>query len=279
VLLLRSPLSAPVQPSPLTLGGSTDPLSDSLVSRAFSQQTRIRFLRVGPFPEDIQRTLAEILSVLEQEIPQITPGRPRGLSSPTPFSPSAAIISNPNLDRRGSEATFHQLQGLSNAGKHVAPVNPETLFQRIRPFQLVPHTREDQGGSSPPQSPKTLKPARFLGSTGSQEYLSRANFTVPLGTKFMDPPSPAGTPPSISRRHSRLLDSESDIASSDVAGGAEELMDPWPGEDNEDFQRALESLNLSDGNGQTWEELIDRLLSPTIPSDGNPYIYAPIDCR
>ena len=97
---------------------------------------------------------------------------------------------------------------------------------------------------------------------------SRAPFTIStLPIKFVDPPSPAGTTPSGSRRHSRLLDSESDLAS-DVVGEPEELMDHWPVDDQDEFARALADLNLTDGGGQTWEELIDRLLNPGIPGDG-----------
>lgn len=45
-------------------------------------------------------------------------------------------------------------------------------------------------------------------------------------------------------------------------------MDRWPAEDQEEFARALADLNLTDSGGQTWEELIDRLLSPGIPGEG-----------
>jgi hypothetical protein len=40
-------------------------------------------------------------------------------------------------------------------------------------------------------------------------------------------------------------------------------------DDHEEFANAMEGLSLTgDGGGKTWEELIDRLLSPGIPSDG-----------
>jgi hypothetical protein len=66
------------------------------------------------------------------------------------------------------------------------------------------------------------------------------------------------------------LDSESDIASSDVVGELEELMD-WPTDDHDEFARALANLSFSENSGQTWEELIDRLLNPGIPGEGSPH--------
>jgi len=44
----------------------------------------------------------------------------------------------------------------------------------------------------------------------------------------------------------------------------------WPVDDHEEFARALASLSLSESSGQTWEELIDRLLNPGIPGEGMP---------
>jgi hypothetical protein len=87
----------------------------------------------------------------------------------------------------------------------------------------------------------------------------------------VEPTSPAGTGPSLpgSRRTSRLLDSESDLASSDIVGEPEEWMDRWPPDYSEEFDQALERLNLTDGSGKTWNELIDRLVSPGIPGEGN----------
>jgi hypothetical protein len=112
-----------------------------------------------------------------------------------------------------------------------------------------------------------------LSDPASHEYVnSRFPFAVPAlpGAKPLDPPSPAGTAPSLpgSRRQSRILDSGSDFALS-VEG--EDLMDRWPLDDHEEFAHAMEGLTLTgDGSGKTWEELIDRLLSPGIPSDGMP---------
>jgi hypothetical protein len=285
VLLIRSPASTPVQPTPQTPGGSIDALNDPLLSRAFSQKTKVRFLRVTLVTDDIQRTLKDILTILDQEIPQISPTRSRGLSSPAPYSRSNSSATNititPNLDRRGSEASARQLQGLSTQQQPPLPppsTAQQTLFQKTRPFQLV-LGRERTGGSSPPQSPKTIKPPPppfldpNLSEPVSHEYLSsRVPFTIPSlpqlsSSKFVDPPSPAGTPPSGSRRQSRLLDSGSDIASSDVVGEPEELMD-WPTDDHDEFARALANLSFSENNGQTWEELIDRLLNPGIPGEG-----------
>jgi hypothetical protein len=254
-----------------------DPLNDPLISRAFSQQTKIRFLRVGQSADDIQRTLKEILTTLDQEVPQIPPTtRARGLSSPTPYSRNGSVASNnlsagPNLERRGSEASSRQLEGLQQIPP---PVVPQVLFQKSRPFHLS-FSRERQRGSSPPQSPKTVKPQLSfldynLSEPVSHEHLtSRVPFTISTlpAPKFVDPPSPAGTTPSGSRRHSRLLDSESDFAS-DVVGEPEELMDSWPADDQDELSRALADLNLTDGGGQTWEELIDRLLNPGIPGEG-----------
>jgi hypothetical protein len=276
VLLLRSPAST--QSTPHIPVGPTDPLNDPLISRAFSQQTKIRFLRVGQSADDVQKTLKEILITLDQEIPQISHTRTRGLSLPAPFSRNGAVVANntagPNLERRGSEASSRQTQGLQH---HIPPVvPPQGFFQKARPFHLA-LGRERQGGSSPPQSPKTIRPPlpsfldhQNLSEPVSQEDLSsRAPFTIPTlpPPKFIDPPSPAGTTPSGSRRHSRLLDSESDFAS-DVVGEPEELMDSWPTDDQDEFARALADLNLTEGRGQTWEELIDRLLSPGIPGEG-----------
>jgi hypothetical protein len=88
----------------------------------------------------------------------------------------------------------------------------------------------------------------------------------------VEPTSPAGTGPSLpgSRRQSRLLDSESDFASSDIVGEPEEWMERWHPDYSEEFDQALERLNLTgDGSGQTWNELIDRLVSPGIPGEGN----------
>jgi hypothetical protein len=104
----------------------------------------------------------------------------------------------------------------------------------------------------------------------SQEYLnSRLPFTIPSlpPSKPVDPPSPAGTTPSLpgSRRHSRLLDSESDLATSDLTE-QEEWMENWPGDYHEEFSRALDGLSLS--GGKTWNELVDRLLTPGIPGEG-----------
>lgn len=276
VLLLRSP--APIQSTPQTPVGPADPLNDPLISRAFSQQTKIRFLRVGQSADDIQRTLKEILTTLDQDVPQISLTRARGLSSPAPFSRNGSVTTintaGPNLERRGSEASSRQTQVF----QQIPPTVPQVLFPKARPFQLT-IGRERQGGSSPPQSPKTIKPPfpysdQNLSDPVSQEYLSsRVPFTIPtLPPKFVDPPSPAGTTPSGSRRHSRLLDSESDFAS-DVVGEPEELMDNWPPDDQDEFARALANLTLTDGGGQTWEELIDRLLSPGIPGEGMPILH------
>jgi hypothetical protein len=278
VLLLRSPASTPVQPTPQPPVGSIDALNDPLLSRAFSQKTNVRFLKVTLVTDDIQRTLKDILTILDQEVPQISPTRARGLSSPTPYSRNNSSATNititPNLDRRGSEASARQLQGIS--AQQQSSGQPHLQFQKARPFQLV-LGRERTGGSSPPQSPKTIiPPPPFLDPNLSEpvshEYLSsRLPFTIPsLSSKFVDPPSPAGTPPSGSRRQSRLLDSESDIASSDVVGELEELMD-WPTDDHDEFARALANLSFSENSGQTWEELIDRLLNPGIPGEGSPH--------
>ena len=281
VLLLRSPTSTPSANASQNAGSLfTDPLNDSLISRAFSQQTKIRFLRVGPAADDVQRTLKDVLTVLDQEIPIISPTRSRGLSSPAPYSrnnSATGITITPNLDRRGSEASYKQTQSLSSQQPNPSPVLPQVLFQKARPFQLVLN-RERGGGSSPPQSPKTLKPPSILdpnlSEPVSQEYLSsRFQFAVPSlpGAKPVDPPSPAGTAPSLpgSRRQSRLLDSESDLGSSDIIGDHGEWMDNWPSDEHDEFARALEGLNLTgDGGGMTWNELIDRLLSPGIPSEG-----------
>jgi hypothetical protein len=159
-----------------------------------------------------------------------------------------------------------------------SPVLPQILFQKTRPFQLI-LGRERPGGHSPPQSPKTLKPPSSLDSTlsepVSQDYLSsRFPFAIPSlpGAKSVEPTSPVGTGPSLpgSRRQSRLLDSESDLASSDIVGEPEEWMDRWPPDYSEEFDQALEKLSLTgDGVGQTWSELIDRLVSPGIPGEGN----------
>jgi len=276
VLLLRSPASTPVQPAPQSPGGSIDALSDPILSRAFSQKTKVRFLRVTLVTDDIQRTLKDIFTILDQEIPQISPTRARGLSSPAPYSRNNSSVTNitvtPNLDRRGSEASARQLQGIST--QQTSSSQSQVLFQKARPFQLV-LGRERTGGSSPPQSPKTLKPPppydpNLSGPVSHEDLSSRLPFTIPsLQSKFVDPPSPAGTPPSGSRRQSRLLDWESDITSSDVVGEPEELMD-WPTDDHDEFARALANLSFSEGSGQTWEELIDRLLNPGIPGEGSP---------
>lgn len=46
-------------------------------------------------------------------------------------------------------------------------------------------------------------------------------------------------------------------------------MDNWPSDYHEEFSRALEGLQLtSDGNGKTWAELVDRLLTPGITGEG-----------
>ena len=42
----------------------------------------------------------------------------------------------------------------------------------------------------------------------------------------------------------------------------------WPTDDREEFERALANLSFSETRGQTWEELIDRLLNPGIPGEG-----------
>ena len=212
--------------------------------------------------------------ILDQEVPQTLPTRARGLSSPTPYSRNNALAAPdttlPYLGRRGSEATSRQLQGLSNQPPPIPPPVPQVAFQKARPFQLV-LGQQRQGGTSPPQSPKTTKsPQSYIDSnlsdTSTADYLSsRLAFSLPTLPKLGDPPSPAGTPPTGSRRHSRLIDSESDLASSDVVG--EEGLD-WPTDDQEDFARALASLNLMDGGGQTWEDLVDRLCSPGIPGEG-----------
>jgi len=82
-----------------------------------------------------------------------------------------------------------------------------------------------------------------------------------------------GTTPSLpgSRRHSRLLDSESDFAASDFTE-QEEWTENWPSDYHEEFSRALEGLHIiSDGGGKTWGDLVDRLLNPGIPGEGNFY--------
>src|SRR6202035_1217126 len=111
----------------------TDPLNDPLISRAFSQQTKIRFLRVGPSPDDVQRTLKDVLTILDQEIPKISPTRSRGLSSPAPYSrnnSATGITITPNLERRGSEASYKQTQSLSSQPPNPSPVLPQVLFQK-----------------------------------------------------------------------------------------------------------------------------------------------------
>jgi hypothetical protein len=260
-----------------------DPLNDPVISRAFSLQTKIRFLRVGPSVDDMQRTLKEIITTIDQETPQVSPTRARGLSSPTPFSRSnsATGTTGPNLERRGSEASFSQLKHLSFPPPP-SPAPAQVTFKKARPFQLSISSSEKQGGSSPPQSPKTIKSmATLLSDPVPQEYMaSRFPFAIPSlpGTKPSDPPSPAGTAPSLpgSRRHSRILDSGSDFAPS----VEEEWLDRWPLEDQEEFAQAMEGLGLTgDGGGKTWEELIDRLLSPGIPSDGMNAIGGDVDFR
>jgi hypothetical protein len=107
-----------------------------------------------------------------------------------------------------------------------------------------------------------------LSDSVSQEYLaSRFPFAIP---KLGDPPSPAGTPPSSSRQ-SRLLDSESDIAS--VSVGEESVGTGGWGYDSEgdEFARALAQLGVTSEEaegGWAWEDLIDRLLAPGIVSEG-----------
>lgn len=50
-------------------------------------------------------------------------------------------------------------------------------------------------------------------------------------------------------------------------------MDTWPSDEHDEFARALEGLNLTgDGGGMTWDELINRLLSPGIPGEGSIYL-------
>ena len=104
------------------MGPAVDPLNDPVISRAFSQQTKIRFLRVGSSAEDIQRTLKEILTTLDQEVPQIPPTRARGLSSPAPYtrnngsSVSVNNITSPNFERRGSEASSQQTKNFRIKG-------------------------------------------------------------------------------------------------------------------------------------------------------------------
>jgi hypothetical protein len=220
------------------------------------------------------------LTILDQEIPKISPTRSRGGSSPAPYSRNNSVTGitiTPNLERRGSEASSRQTQSLSSQPPNPSPVLPQVIFQKARPFQLVLN-RERGGGSSPPQSPKALKPPSILDPNlcepVSQECLSsRFQFAIPSlpGAKPADPPSPAGTAPSLpsSRRQSRLLDSESDLGSSDIIGEQEEWRDSWPSDEQDEFTRALEGLNLTgDGGGMTWNELIDRLLSPGIPGEG-----------
>ena len=259
--------------------GPAEPPNIAHISRAFSQQTKIRFLRVGPSAEESQRTLKEILTTLDQELSHILPTRARGLSSPAPFSRNGSTVGGstaaPNLERRGSEASYRETQGFSNQKQPIPQAVPQIVFQKPRPFHLT-LGRERQRGSSPPQSPKTIKPPAPLFDSNlssepvTHEYIvTRGSFTISTNpiTKFVDPPSPAGTTPSESRRHSRLLDSARDLAS-DVVGEPEELMDNWPADEQDEFARALANLNLTDGGGQTWEELIDRLLSPGIPGEG-----------
>lgn len=45
-------------------------------------------------------------------------------------------------------------------------------------------------------------------------------------------------------------------------------MESWQTDDNDEIARALANLNLPDSSGYTWEELIERLISPTTPSEG-----------
>lgn len=45
-------------------------------------------------------------------------------------------------------------------------------------------------------------------------------------------------------------------------------MADWPSEGQDEFALALEGLNLTGDGGMTWNELIDRLLSPGIPGEG-----------
>src|SRR5579859_186800 len=102
VLLLRSSTSStPGVQTPSTFSTTpSDPLNDPLISHAFSQQTKLRFLRVGATQEDLHLTLQEILSILDSECPQISPTRVRGLSSPAPFTrvpPLPANTTLPNL--------------------------------------------------------------------------------------------------------------------------------------------------------------------------------------
>ena len=280
VLLLRSPASTPSISSQTPSSLLSDPLNDPLISRAFSQQTKIRFLRVGPAADDIQHTLKDVLTILDQEIPKISPTRSRGGSYPLPYSQNNSVTGitiTPNLERRGSEASSRQTYSLTSKPPNPSPVLPQVIFQKARPFQLVLN-REPAASSSPPQSPKALKPPSTLDPNlcehVSQEFLSsRFQFAIPSlpGTKPVDPPSPAGTAssPPGSQRQSRLLDSESDFGSSDITGEQEKWMADWPSEEQDEFARALEGLNLTgDGAGMTWNELIDRLLSPGIPGEG-----------
>lgn len=275
---MRSPATTPITTTP-----QQDPLNDPTISRAFSQKTKIRFLRVGLTNEDLQRTLKEILAILDKELSSSPGTRARTSSTPAPFvrSTSSNAISAadtiPYLGRRGSEASSRQMQSL--VSQHTSPVLPQLVFQKARPFQLVldKDTRQ-MNTSSPPQSPRSVQPTITYTGEGnnlldpvSQEYLS-ARFPFAIvslpSQKLGDPPSPAGTPPSGSRRHSRILDSEGELV--DIPGEMIEGVDYLGSEDHEAFVRALENLELPDG-GQTWEELIDRLINPGIPGEGTLY--------
>ena len=319
VLLLRFPATTPTTPSSVP----SDPLlhNDPTVSRAFAQQTKIRFLRAGTSSEDIQRTLREIIATLDAELGSspnenwnggVSPtSRARGQSSPAPFvrnhsnssTHSLGIgrgdglnnlsnVSLPNLERRGSEASAGQIPPMPPPSTTTMKPGASTMttttipFQKSRPFHLSLNRERSTTaliGTSPPQSPKTLKlDLSSITPNPSQEPLSadiissRVPFVIPQPPpKFADPPSPAGTTPAGSRRHSRLLDSESDLASDlnlgeegsefyllNIEVGSSLLLD-------DEFSRALANLNLAtEGGGLTWEELVERLINPGIPGDG-----------